>query len=192
VFVSGSITATPPLPTSRSDRRKAMVKRTVGPAIYSVMQPGEQIRAGVLAGTSPPGQAAMVAVAVAAGLATVGFGTVGILGSGWNGIPLPLLAMASVLSSGALALGRKVVFVAVTDRQVICWRLGDAASYRPYRLVLSTPLTDASIGRARYWRPWHASVVVGSPAMTSRRGLRLDVDKRWFKDLDEVLAAMPL
>ena len=82
---------------------------------------------------------------------------------------------------------RRPVFVAVTQRQVICYRLS-RMNNAPGRLLFCAPLLSTRVtylGRFLRWR----SIRYDGPGAEGR-SLRLNVAGRWRQDLDEVLAAL--
>jgi hypothetical protein len=167
--------------------RTEVIKRRVGPALYQAMEPGDQIIAGTFAmsGYSPSWDALAAVPTIAGGVA----GLLGLFsnyaaspGSSVLGVGLGAFIMSSV------QLQRRQVFMAVTQRQLICYRL-TRVGYEPTRLLFGVPLASvrmSSLGNsALRWR----SVRYSGPG-AGDRGLRLNVHGRWRKDLDEVLAAL--
>jgi hypothetical protein len=167
--------------------RTETVKRRVGPALYQVMEPGDQIIAGALAmsGYSPAWDLLAAVPSLAGGVV----GSVGLF-SNYTASPGPTLAglgLGSFILS-SLQLQRRPVFVAVTQRQFICYRLSRVGS-EPTRLLFRTSLASVRMASLGSWAPRWRSVRYSGPG-AGDRGLRLNVHGRWRKDLDEVLAAL--
>jgi hypothetical protein len=167
--------------------RKEVVKRRVGPALYQAMEPGDEIIAGTwaMSGCSP-------AWDVLAGVPGVASGVVGSVGLFSNSTASPGLALVglglSPLILVPLQLGRRPLFIAVTQRQFICYRLARFGN-EPTRLLFCAPLASVRITSLGSALPRWRSVRYSGPG-AGDRGLRLNVHGRWRKDLDEVLAAL--
>lgn len=167
--------------------RKEVVKRRVGPALYQAMEPGDQIIAGTwaMSGSSPAWDVLAAVPAVAGGVvaaanlfgyhtASPGFPLVGI---GLN----PFILVP-------LQYRRRPVFIAVTQRQLICYRLSRIGN-EPTRLFFCAPLASVRMTSLRSGIPRWRSIHYSGPG-ASDRGLRLNVYGHWRKDLDEVLTAL--
>lgn len=162
--------------------RREVLKRRVGPALYQVMEPGDEIMAGALAITGPSpawdlllGLSALAGVAAGAAGLFSSFSPPQLLG--------PVLVFVPFLFAWPLQLRRRPVFVAVTQRQFICCRMS-RLGYEPSRLLFSAPLSAVRMtalgGRVPNWE----AVRYSGP------GLRFNVSRRWRRDLNEVLAAL--
>ena len=166
--------------------RREAIKRRVSPALYQVMEPDDQIMAGALAmtGPSPAWDALLALPALAGGIA----GAAGLFGSfSPPQVIGPVLVFIPFLVAWPLQLSRKPVFVAVTQRQFICYAMSRFGN-EPSRLLFSAPLEAVRVtnlgGRVPNWR----AVRYSGPGADCR-GLRFNVSRRWRRDLNEVLAA---
>jgi hypothetical protein len=167
--------------------RSEIVKRRVGPALYEVMEPGDQIMAGTLAMTGPsPAWELLLALPALAGAVA---GAANLFGN--LSLPLlisPVLVFVPFLLAWPLQLSRRPVFVAITQRQFICYGLSRLGN-EPSRLLFSTPLTAVRTtvlgGRMPNWK----AVRYSGPGAEGR-GLRFNVRGRWRRDLTDVLAAL--
>jgi hypothetical protein len=161
--------------------RRKTIKLRVAPALERVMEPGDRIIAGMsaLTGLPPPLDLAVSLPVVALSFESIGArrDVIALLGG-----------LASWLLSVVLLFSRRPVFVAVTERQLICCRLSRIGS-EPTRLLFCAPLITVSmisVGRgALRWR----SVRYSGPGAEGP-SLRLNVRGRWRRDLDEVLIAL--
>jgi hypothetical protein len=167
--------------------RTEVVKRRVGPALYQVMEPGDQIIAGTLAmsGYSPAWDVLAALPSVAGGIA----GVVGLF-SNYAASPGPSVAglgLGTFLLS-SVQLRRRPVFLAVTQQQFICYRLSKVGN-EPTRLLFRAPLASVRMASPGSWAPRWRSVRYSGPG-AGDRGLRLNVHGHWRKDFDEVLAAL--
>ena len=180
----------------RAERRKARVKQQAGPWLYRVMMPGERIVAGVRA-EAAPFQLPVLAIRLAAlvlALAWTVLATIhliGLLSSQQAPGPspfIPFLALPAALATQLSTWLPRPVFIAVTDRQVICYRLS-YFDQQPSRFLFAVPLAGARITRYRQGR-WFASLRCEAPegGKVSRR--RLTVHRVWQPDLDALLAAL--
>jgi hypothetical protein len=144
------------------------------------MEPGDRIIAGTWAMTGPAPWLDML------GLVPLVFMFV----ESTAGVPLdPFQPLASFLPL-VLLIWRRPVFVAVTQRQLICYRQS-RMNNAPVRLLFCAPLVSTRVTYlGRLWPHW-ASVRYDGPGAEGR-GLRLMVAGRWRRDLDEVLAALQL
>lgn len=167
----------------RAERDKARVKQQVGPWLYRFMVPGERIVTGVRAVAGPP-PAGLLAVGLAFGLADIAY-WINLLVHGM-GSPIPPGLVTPVLL-GLNYLNRPV-FLAVTDRQVICFRLS-AYGGKPARFLFAAPLPDVRITRYRRGR-WRASLHCRAPVDGRSRNHRLSVPRVWQPDLDALLPAL--
>jgi hypothetical protein len=167
--------------------RREVVKRRVGPALYQAMEPGDQIIAGTwaMSGCSPAWDVLAGAPGVASGVA----GAVALFSS-YAASPIPALVGLglSPLILVPLQHWRRPVFIAVTQRQFICYRLSKVGN-EPIRLLFCAPLTAVRMTSLGCGAPRWTSVRYSGPG-AGDRGLRLNVQARWRKDLDAVLAAL--
>jgi hypothetical protein len=161
---------------------KARTRSRVGPALYSVMEPGDEIEAGAWVRTGPR-QSVDMAAALGMLAATVASQLL-IRSSGdvhGNAVALfaygllPLATIATVL----VPFFRKQVFVAVTRRQLICYRL--TLSGRPKRLMFAVPLPSGPV-RCEGW-----SMAYTGP---DGRTIRFNAAWLWLQDLRAVVAAL--
>ena len=83
---------------------------------------------------------------------------------------------------------RRPVFVAVTRRQLICYRLS-WMNNAPVRLLFCAPLPSTRVTYLGGAMPRWRSIRYDGPGAEGR-SLRLNVVGRWRQDLDEVLAAL--
>ncbi len=161
---------------------KARVRARVGPGLYSVMEPGDEIVAGAWARTGPPlgVDMALPFVGWLAFLLTRSW-DYGLAGHGHlaaaNALTTGLFVLSVALS--ALPFLRKQVFVAVTRRQLICYRLKYFAGRD--RLMFAVPLPAGTVTR----KGW-------SMAYTGPDGkpIRFNAGPRGRRDLREVTAAL--
>jgi hypothetical protein len=171
--------------------RRKMVKQRVGPALYQVMEPGDQIIAGTWAQTGPS-----PLVDTLASLPFLAVWLHQIIAGG----PVPdpgrgLLSLMTFLADSAvggllplaLLIWRRPVFIAVTQRQLICYGLTRLTS-EPARLLFTAPLAAVRI-RPGLRVLGCRSVRYDGPG-AGQRPLRLSVSARWRHDLDQVLTAV--
>lgn len=167
--------------------RRDIVKRRVGPALYEAMEPGDQIMAGALAMTGPsPAWELLLALPALAGGVT---GAAGLFSSLSPSQPLgPVLVFVPFLFAWPLQFRRKPVFVAVTQRQFICYGMS-RFGHEPSRLLFSAPLAAVRVTNLGGRMPNWGAVRYSGPG-TDGRSLRFNVSGRWRRDLNEVLAAL--
>ncbi len=167
----------------RAERDKAQVKQQVSPWLYRVMVPEERIVAGVRAETGPPPTAVLAACLVLA-IASMTYG--GYELAHGAGVPIPIgLAGPALIALGWL---NRPVFLAVTDRQVICLRLS-AYNRSSVRLLFAVPLSRARITRYRQGR-WRASLRCEAPEGGRSRKRQLTVPGVWQPDLEALIGAL--
>jgi hypothetical protein len=152
------------------------------------MEPGDQIMAGALAmtGPSPVWELLLTLPALAAGVA----GAANLFGN-FNPPQLllgPVLVFVPFLIAWPLQLRRKPVFVAVTQRQFICYGMSRFGR-EPSRLLSSAPLAAVRVTNLGGRMPNWGAVRYSSPGIGGR-SLRFNVSGRWRRDLNEVLAAL--
>jgi hypothetical protein len=170
--------------------RRETVKREAGRAIYPVLGPGDQIIAGTWALTGPS-----PAWDLLPGLPAIAGGVSGGLDL-FSSISVPVFGVAAgagvVVGSYPLTLAvqlrRRPVFIAVTQRELICYRLSRIGN-EPVSLLFRAPLAAVRVTRLGSAMPRWRSVRYTGPGAESR-GLRLNVGGRWRQDLDEVLTAL--
>jgi hypothetical protein len=122
------------------------IRRQAEDALRHELQPGEHIAAGTpaISGPSRWGMAALLAAA----LALVAAGLVNLLGPQPGLLPDgPVIGALPLLGLGIQFLPRPV-YVAVTERRLICCRLSRLRS-APGRLAFAAPLADLSIAGYR-------------------------------------------
>ena len=166
--------------------RKEIVKRRVGPALNQVMEPGDQIIAGALVITGPS-----AAWDLFPALCAVVCGVLGSAGLFSSFSPPPIVAglgVATVLLPLPLQLRRRPLFVAVTQRQLICYRMSKLGT-EPSGMLFCAPLAAVRMTRPGGRMPHWTSVRYTGPGV-SGQGLRLNTSRRWRKDLSDVLAAL--
>jgi len=165
--------------------RKDDLKRRVEPALYQVMEPGDQIVGGTLAMT---GSMTWDTVAGALAIVAVVTGTAGLIGAANPSVGLAFGVGLASLALFPLQLRRKPVFVAVTRREIICYRLS-RMRFEPVRLLFRAPLAAVQVGGARRALPGWRSFRYSGPGAEGR-GLRLNVHWRWGQEVDEVVSAL--
>ena len=168
--------------------RRDIVKRRVGPALYEAMESGDQVMAGALAmtGPSPAWEMLLTLPALAGGVA----GAANLFGN-FNPPQLllgPVLVFVPFLFAWPLQLRRKPVFVAVTQRQFICYGMSRFGR-EPSRLLFSAPLAAVRVTNLGGRMPNWGAVRYSGPGVDGR-SLRFNVSGRWRRDLDEVLATL--
>src|ERR1022692_2844060 len=158
------------------------IRERAAPALQEAMEPGEKIIAGAAAGrgTSP----------VVVALCVVGAGL----------FPLIVLLTNSGLTSHkywwlhlvdglvfplAAYFLQRPVFIAVTNRQFICYRLA-RLGHRPVRMGFAAPLTAVRISSSRRVLKWR-SFRYSSPGAPS---LRFHLNRSWRKDLGAMMTAL--
>lgn len=155
---------------------RVALKRQAEEALRHDLQPGERIAAGSAVTSSPSrwGAAAMLAVA----LTVTGAGLASLLGLMTAG---PVIALAlPVLGLGIQFLPRPM-YVAVTDRRLICCRLSRLRS-TPGRPAFAAPLTDLRIVNHRSGK-YGVSIRCEIPG---RKPILLRVGRAGRKDFAEV------
>jgi hypothetical protein len=150
------------------------------------MAPGEPIVAAVPAATGPPlWQLGLPLVPLA--LASIWLGLLQLLGNSGTAqlaLPASLLLAAGVILVPNLS---RPVFLAVTDRQLICVRLSRVTS-APVGLIFAVPLAAAGTTSYRPGR-WSSSLRCRWPGRRGR-GRRLTIAPRWQPELEAVVAAL--
>jgi hypothetical protein len=161
--------------------RRKTIKLQVEPALREVMEPDDEIMAGMLAmaGLSPLTE-------IMVSLPVIVFTFAGI-GAGRDILGIWITLLGSWLTL-AITLRRRSVFVAVTQRQLICCRLAKFGN-EPVRPLFCTPLTAVRItGTGRRTLSWKSVRYIGPGAKD--RGMQFHVYRSWLKDLAEVLTAL--
>jgi hypothetical protein len=161
--------------------RRNTIKRKIGPALCKVMEPGDQIIAGTWAMAGPGPWLDMLGVVPFIAFAAAGFTTGASPSPLWGGVTPSLVPLVSLAR-------RRPVFVAVTERQLICYRLSRMTN-EPVRLMFCAPLLAVRVTSLGRSAPRSTSIRYDGPG-AERRSLRLNVTGRWRQDLDEVLAAL--
>src|ERR1022692_743440 len=174
----------------RGDKARNKIKGRIGPALYSVMEPGDDVVAGVLAETGPGPRFDLLA-----GLASVGLAIVSLYylsGPGLNrvaGLDLSAVSFIGWLVTALISVARKPVYIAVSQRSLICYRVS-RLDHAPVRLLFRAPpgsvrITGSGPGLLR------SSVRYSGPG-AGEHGLRLTTRRPWRGDLDEVLTTLVL
>ncbi|HXW46617.1 MAG TPA: hypothetical protein VEL03_17640 [Streptosporangiaceae bacterium] len=184
-------TAFRPAKISFRRRRQLMyvnaTKRYVGPALYSVMQPGEQIIAGCYARTKGRRNPASLAVALVYVAACA-------LLARWHLMPpVPLtcggLALLSPHLIAAIRRRRHPVFLAVTNSQLICVGMsGRARTSFPVKVRFHVPIGSFQIHRVPGQNRCRHFTYTG--IHTPPPGLRFTVSRIWRQDTNEVMSAL--
>lgn len=153
--------------------------------LNSVMEPGDEVVADMLAKTGPT-----LALDLAATTAVVVLAAVAFALSGWRlahsegGLDVPggVLAAGGPLAQLSLWL-RKPVFVAVTRKQLICVQLMRMKPSTPRQILFAVPLPSGSISRSRW------SLRYTGP---DGKTIRLNNGLAWHarRDMNEVVAAL--
>lgn len=169
---------------------KAEMKLRVGPALYSVMEPDDEILAGASTCTGPsPWVDVLAPLGFVLVLATF-------LPPGnliWH-IPVPgvvaeiLWCVVTGLTLGSVALTflRKQLFVAVTRRQVICYRLTKVGE--PARLMVAVPRPAESVTCQD--RTITVAAPAGKATGTAGKAIRLNASLYWRRELEQVIQAL--
>lgn len=164
-----------------------VVKSRVGPALYQVMEPGDQIMAGTLAITGP--STAWDLLPVLPGLAGSAAGAAGLFSSfSFPDVAAAGLGVVPYLLALPLQFWRRPVFVAVTQRQLICYRMSRLGN-EPSRLLFCAPLAGVRMTSLSGGMPPWRSVRYSGPGADGR-SLRFNVRGRWREDLNEVLTTL--
>jgi hypothetical protein len=161
--------------------RRKVIKQRVGPALYQVMEPGEEIMAGLLAIEGLP---PLLDLIVALPLVTFSLASIDTGRSGF-GVGVGLLGSLLTLATQFL---RRPVFMAVTQRQLICYRLSRFGS-EPVRLLFCAPLTAVRLTGGGHGILRWKSVRYSGPGAEGRPW-RLNVYGNWREDLGEVMPAL--
>jgi hypothetical protein len=178
--------AVPPASVPRWRRNQqldvAETKRSVGPVLNAVMEPGEQILAGSLAVTgwwrwreACIGLGLSCPALLAGPLPVLGHASP--LGSLLLGTLLPIL----LLPLFVLDVTRRNVFVAVTDRQLICLSMRNMT---PSRVRFHVPIGSFQIRKVMSRNRYRSLAYAGPGVRTPR--LRVTATGRWRQDMDEV------
>jgi hypothetical protein len=160
--------------------RKSSIKREIGPALYKVMEPGDRVIAGTWAVAGPGPWLDLLGC-----VPFFAFGTVGLV-TGASPDPFWLMTPWAILLG--LLFWRKPVFIAVTERQLICYRLSRTAN-KPLRPWFCAPLLTVRVTFLNCSLSRWTSIRYDGPGVEGR-GLRLNLTPSWGRDLDEVLAAL--
>jgi hypothetical protein len=173
-----------PAPAWRAASRRSAVKLRVCPALYSVMEPGEKIWAGVLAATDRPRRIRASQILALAVLTVMGAGAVRGVFAPQYADPALICAALSMLTLGRA--WRRHLFLAVTDRQVICVAVKNDTPAQP---LFAAPRDSARVSGS-------VAGMLGAAAITYHgrgvpaRGIWLLTSGQWRLDLDEVVASL--
>jgi hypothetical protein len=162
----------------------AAAKRRQQEALSHELQAGEHVTASAAAMSDPSRLAAAVVLAAAFALTAAGLASLlgpwlrPIPGSAVIGVALPVLGLGIAFLS-------RPVYVAVTNRRLICWRLSRArgTSRQP---ALAAPLADLRIVSYRAGR--HGTSI--RCEIPGHRPIRLDMRRAGCADFAEVDAAL--
>jgi hypothetical protein len=203
-------TASPPSRRRRRElRQQAAIKGAVGPRLQQVMEPGEQILAGAYGHTAvlTPRTARAALAAWGASGPLLALLLEHLTGRASTG----LITLEAVVSAGIvpvlisqLGRTRRGVFLAVTDRQLICLTMRDGKPVRQSAagslILLRPPPADRPV--VRFAVPRTAARLTGAPPGRDtsrvtyfgpgarRWGLRITATGIWRQDLDEVVATL--
>jgi hypothetical protein len=156
-----------------------MIKRQAGAALQPVLEPGEQIIAGTLAAE---GLWALAMWGTSVLLALAFVVTSVVAGQSWPAAPFVIVAAAVSLT---FRLRAPNVFVVVTSRRVVCFRMTRfVARLGPITGTAPVTIVRAAVGRAT---PIGRMVTLTGPNPAGAAGLRLIVPWPWRRDLDELL-----
>jgi hypothetical protein len=158
------------------------IRERAAPALQEAMEPSEKIIAGAAAdrGTSPvvvalcvvgAGLFPLIALLTNSGLTSHKYWWLHLV----DGLVFPLAAYFL----------QRPVFIAVTNRQFICYRLA-RLGHRPVRMGFAAPLTAVRISSYRRVLKWR-SFRYSSPGAPS---LRFHLNRSWRKDLDAMMTAL--
>jgi hypothetical protein len=160
---------------------RSVIRQQAGPALYQVMEPGDEIMAGLLAKTGLPPLLDSIAVLAPVAVAFAGIIPGRSMTFIWAG-SLPSLATV------AIPFLHRPVFVAVTREQLICYQLSRIRN-KPVRLMFRAPLTLVRLtGTSRSVLRWRSVRYSGPGA--ERRMLRLNVYGAWRADLAGAVTAL--
>jgi hypothetical protein len=163
-----------------------MIKRQVGAALAPVLEPGERIIAGTLAaeGLWP---LVMWGTSVLLALAFVVISV--IAGQSWPAAPFVVAAAAVSL---IFRLRAPNVFVVVTSRRVVCFRMTRfVARLGPVTGTAPVTIAAAAVGRATpIGRMVTLTGLAGPNPAGAGAQLRLTVPRLWRRDLDELLTGL--
>jgi hypothetical protein len=174
----------------KGDKARNKIKGRIGPALYSAMEPGDDVVAGVLAEAGSGPRLDLLAGLIAVSMAIVG--VYDLSGSGLSriaGLDFGTMNLIVWLLTALTFVARKPVFVAVTQRSLICYRVSRLGR-SPVQLLFRVPPSSVRItgsGRGLL----RSSVRYSGPG-AGENGLRLTVLRFWRGDLDEVLTTLQL
>ncbi|HXW46618.1 MAG TPA: hypothetical protein VEL03_17645 [Streptosporangiaceae bacterium] len=160
----------------------AETKRYVGPALHGVMEPGERIVAGACAMTGWRWRELCVAI----GLSGWAVLTVPVLGH-LSPVGILLLGLAPILLVPFYVLDttRRRVFIAITDRQLICISLRRLLAGRVrFHVPIGSFHIRRTVSRGRY----RSLTYVGPGAPVS--GLRVTATGKSRRDMNDVVSAL--
>lgn len=167
--------------------RRAQTRLLVGPALYQVMEPGEQILAGTCGWTGrrrtwrSPGEALVFAVGLVVDAPFHLLGREPLVVS----IALGIVLYGAPVLSAAMRGRNRPAFLAVTDRQLICVA---ASRTRGVRQLFHSPLAMVRM-RGAPRGPRARTVTYLGPGAKDR-GTRITVTGVWRRDLDDIVAIL--
>jgi hypothetical protein len=190
-----SRTVDAPPPDGVSARRQRLLaeqtrtRRRVGPALFSVMAPGEQILAGALGWTGRRRGAEIVGGYVVLALYVTLVYPFQLLGSiaALSSAAAKVLLFAAAWACALISLRHRWVFLAVTDRQLIWVRSPGSAQpwawiHAPLDVIRLRGGPSSAVLRS-------TSVVVRAPGLPPA-GLQFSAAGPWRQDLDQFVAEM--
>ncbi len=165
---------------------RAKLKRKVGAALNSAMEPGDQIVAGTVAQTGRGyGREAACSGALA-------FSGVALWALNKVSPPIPghigtMLGIAG-FGLGLLALRHRPLFLAVTKSQISCYRLS-RLSKAPVKVLFRMSLAEARITGKWVGLGCTEAVIYGEPAVKTK-GMHFAVTGLWGHDFAEVVRSL--
>jgi hypothetical protein len=167
--------------------RQATARLEVGPALHAVLAPGEQILAGTFGSTGRwqrQERLAVAAVYLAAWICGIEVSPSG-HPSATLLVPVITAPLITSLADAALSARHRKVFLALTNRRLICVRMPFG---RMARVRFRVPRELARVlGGPRGRRA--SSVTYFGPGAKAR-GLRITVAGAWRHDLDDLVAGL--
>jgi hypothetical protein len=167
--------------------RRGQTRLLVGPTLYQVMEPGERILAGACGWTGrrrtwrSPGEALVFALGLVIDAPFHLLGRGPLLVS----IPLGIVLYGAPVLSAAMRGRNRQVFLAVTDRQLIC--VANSRT-RGVQQLFHSPLAMVRMRGASHG-PRVRSVIYLGPGAKDR-GTRITVTGVWRRDLDDIVAIL--
>lgn len=164
----------------------------VGPALYQVMAPGEQILAGAYGVTGLRRPWSLVSTAIVLMSNPVFDPAVDRFTSMHSLAGFVLTMCPAIALALEAAYRRRRVFLAVTDRQLICIRMSSLGTDKP---IVRVP-REMVVMRGGPGGRWTSSVtylgprVSGGRTRVSGRGTRVGVAGAWRQDLDDLVGIL--